>query len=69
MAGFGSPAQIGAADLANMLTTGRRTVVLYYVSIEAIGHWLLKTFWSMVISCVLRTQGVLFETMPTRSLK
>ena len=39
--------------------------VVYHVTIEAIGHGLLKKFWPMVIGCVLRTlQGVpLFETI------
>ena len=48
MTGFGSPAPIGAADLANMLTTGRRriiAVVVYHVTIVAIRHGLLKPFW------------------------
>ena len=32
-------------------------VVVYHVTIVAIGHRLLKIFWSMVIGCVLRTAG------------
>ena len=31
--------------------------VVYYVTIVAIGHRLLKKFWPMVIGCVLRTAG------------
>ena len=30
-------------------------VVVYHVTIVAIGHGLLKKFWPMVIGCVLRT--------------
>ena len=66
MAGFGSPAQIGAADLANMLTTGRRiitVVVVNFVSIVAIGHGLMKNFWPM--QC---REFPLFETIQTRLL-
>ena len=32
-------------------------VVVYHVTIVAIGHGLLKKFLSMVIGCVLRTAG------------
>ena len=32
-------------------------VVVYNVTIVAIGHVLLKKFWPMVIGCVLRTAG------------
>ena len=32
-------------------------VVVYHVTIVAIGHGLLKKFWPLVISCVLRTAG------------
>ena len=30
-------------------------LVVYHVTIVAIGHWLLKKFWPLVLSCVLRT--------------
>ena len=30
-------------------------VVVYHVTIAAIGHWLLKKFLPLVIGCVLRT--------------
>ena len=29
-------------------------VVVYHVTIVAIGHWLLKKFWPLVLGCVLR---------------
>ena len=32
-------------------------VVVYHVTIVAIGHGLLKKFWPIVIVCVLRTAG------------
>ena len=32
-------------------------VVVYHVTIVAIGHGLLKKFWHLVIGCVLRTAG------------
>ena len=32
-------------------------VVVYHVTIVAIGHGLLKKFWPMVIGCLLRTAG------------
>ena len=32
-------------------------VVVYHVTILAIGHGLLEKFWPMVIGCVLRTAG------------
>ena len=32
-------------------------VVVYHVTIVAIGHGLLKKFWPLVIGCVLRTAG------------
>ena len=32
-------------------------VVVYHVTIVAIGHGLLKKFWPMVTGCVLRTAG------------
>ena len=32
-------------------------VVVYHVTIVAIGHELLKKFWPMVIGCLLRTAG------------
>ena len=32
-------------------------VVVYHVTIVAIGNGLLKKFWSMMIGCVLRTAG------------
>ena len=32
-------------------------VVVYHVTIVAIGHGLMKKFWPMVIGCVLRTAG------------
>ena len=35
----------------------RDVVVVYHVTIVAIGHGLLKKFWPMVIGCVLRTAG------------
>ena len=35
----------------------RGVVVVYHVTIEAIGHGLLKKFWPLVIGCVLRTAG------------
>ena len=45
-------------------------VVVYHVTIVAIGHGLLKNFWPLVIGCVLRTAGSqLFETMQTRLLR
>jgi len=37
-------------------STGKtHVVVVYHVTIVAIGHGLLKKFWPMVIGCVLRT--------------
>ena len=37
-------------------------VVVYHVTIVAIGHGLLKKFWPLVLGCVLALQGVqLFE--------
>ena len=32
-------------------------VVVYNVTIVAIGHGLLKKFWPLVVGCVLRTAG------------
>ena len=32
-------------------------VVVYHVTIVAIGHGLFKKFWPLVIGCVLRTAG------------
>ena len=32
-------------------------VVVYHVTIVAVGHGLLKKFWPLVIGCVLRTAG------------
>ena len=32
-------------------------VVVYHVTIVAIGHGLLKKFWPLVLGCVLRTVG------------
>ena len=32
-------------------------VVVYHVTIVAIGHGLLKKFWPLVLGCVLRTAG------------
>ena len=32
-------------------------VVVYYVTIVAIGHGLLKKFWPLLLGCVLRTAG------------
>ena len=32
-------------------------VVVYHVTIVAIGHGLLKEFWPLVLGCVLRTAG------------
>ena len=32
-------------------------IVVYHVTIVAIGHGLLKKFWPLVIGCVLRTAG------------
>ena len=32
-------------------------VVVYLVTIVAIGHGLLKKFWPLVLGCVLRTAG------------
>ena len=32
-------------------------VVVYHVTIVAIGHGLLKKFWPSVLGCVLRTAG------------
>ena len=45
-------------------------VVVYHVTIEAIGHWLLKKIWPLLIGCVHAMQGVpLYETMQTSSLR
>ena len=45
-------------------------VVVYHITIVAIGHGLLKKFWPMVIGRVLRTAGsTLFESMQTRLLR
>ena len=35
----------------------RLVVVVYHVTIVAIGHGFLKKFWPIVIGCVLRTAG------------
>ena len=35
----------------------QNVVVVYHVTIVAIGHGLLKKFWPMVIGCVLRMAG------------
>ena len=32
-------------------------VVVYHVTIVAIGHGLLEKFWPLVLGCVLRTAG------------
>ena len=32
-------------------------VVVYHVTIVAIGHGLLKKFWPLLLGCVLRTAG------------
>ena len=32
-------------------------VVVYHVTIVAIGHGMLKKFWPLVLGCVLRTAG------------
>ena len=32
-------------------------IVVYHVTIVAIGHGLLKKFWPLVLGCVLRTAG------------
>ena len=33
-------------------------VVVYHVTIVAVGHGLLKKFWPLVLGCVLRTAGI-----------
>ena len=38
---------------------GIHVVVVYDVTIVAIGHGLLKKFWPLVLGCVLRTAGSL----------
>ena len=40
----------------------RHVVVVYHVTIVAIGHGLLKKIWPMVIGCFLRTAGSSMET-------
>ena len=35
----------------------RFVVVVYHVTIVAIGHGLLKKFWPLVLGCVLHTAG------------
>ena len=46
-------------DLLGMskLMAYQHVIVVYHVTIVAIGHGLLKKFWPMVIGCVLRTTG------------
>ena len=34
-----------------------RVVVVYHVTIVAIGHGVLNKFWPWVLGCVLRTAG------------
>ena len=41
----------------HLLQYGHMVVVVYHVSIVAIGHWLLKKFWPLALGCVLRTAG------------
>ena len=42
----------------------RYVVVVYHVTIVAIGHGLLKKFWPLVIGCVLRTAVIERESSP-----
>ena len=44
--------------LAQEISDREHVVVVYHVSIVAIGHGLFKKFWPLVIGCVLRTAGV-----------
>ena len=59
----GSPANkwagIGRSPLPGFFSSAEPTyvVVIYYVTIAAIGHGLLKKFWPLVLGCVLRTAG------------
>ena len=36
-------------------------VVVYHLTVVAIGHGLLKKLWPLVLGCVLRTVGKLFR--------
>ena len=46
-----------SSDLWKILSLMVCCVVVYHVTIVAIGHGFLKKFWPMVIGCVLRTAG------------
>ena len=50
----GSDSGIEAGENWNL---GKHVVVVYHVTIVAIGHGLLKKFWPLVLGCVLRTAG------------
>ena len=60
-AGWGSAVrcmeQAPAIDVVAIGLDRYVVIVVYHVTILAIGHGLLKKFWPMVISCVLRTAG------------
>ena len=49
--------QEGGQDRTGTELYHQYVVVVYHVTIVAIGHGLLKKFWPMVIGCVLRTAG------------
>ena len=44
-------------DDQGMLAQVSVVIVVYHVTILAIGHGLLKKFWLLVLGCVLRTAG------------
>ena len=46
------------SKIVGVYNTGRDSVVVvYHVTIIAIGHGLLKKCWPLVLGCVLRTVG------------
>ena len=49
--------------------TGLNVVVVYHVTIVAIGHGLLKKFWPLVLGCVLRTAGRLNQGINRLDMK
>ena len=44
-------------------------IIVYHVTIVAIGHWLLKKCWPSVIVCYALRGVPLYETMQTRLLR
>ena len=45
------------SDLSLYLIIAVYVVVVYHITIVAIGHGLLKKLWPLVLGCVLRTAG------------